>query len=276
MALATSGKPFEVVDRTHLKALLKEHKLASSGVIDHQAARRLGQIAGVEALVTGTVTPFGESVNLSVKVLDAATAKLVGASSVDVPRTKAIEELLSRGVEADTALPPSTPATARTPPRVTSKVQVRNLSFESLGCRASATVVLCEVIIVSLDADQTVTISGDSRIVDELGNEHVVMQIRFGATLCQKEGTGSCRVYEGEHYVGFGYGARSQLRSGVPVRAGLTFEGVSAVRTLALLDIRCESETRLKGRYGVSAGLAGENFAAALRNIPLEKVGARQ
>lgn len=103
VALAGAGKGFEVVDRTHLKSIIAEHKLSSSGIIDPQTARKLGQIAGVEAIITGTITPFGDSVRVSVKVLDTTTAKIIGASTGDVAKTKAIEELLARGIES--ALP---------------------------------------------------------------------------------------------------------------------------------------------------------------------------
>ncbi len=99
VALAGAGKGFEVVDRTHLKSIIAEHKLSSTGVIDPQTARKLGQIAGVDALITGTITPFGDSVRISVKILDTATAKVIGASSGDIAKTKAIEELLARGIE---------------------------------------------------------------------------------------------------------------------------------------------------------------------------------
>ncbi len=37
--------PVKVIDRTHLKAILHEHKLASTGLIDPQTARQLGRIA---------------------------------------------------------------------------------------------------------------------------------------------------------------------------------------------------------------------------------------
>src|SRR5438874_2579733 len=67
VALAMTDEAIEVVDRTHLKALLQEHKLNSSGIIDPITARKLGQLAGVEVLVTGTLTPFGDSVQLAVK-----------------------------------------------------------------------------------------------------------------------------------------------------------------------------------------------------------------
>jgi TolB-like protein len=98
--LTTAATNFEVIDRTHLKTLLQEHKLASTGIIDPQTARKLGEIAGVQALVTGSLTPFGESVRLSAKVLDVSTAKMIGAFSADIPRTKAIDELLARGISS--------------------------------------------------------------------------------------------------------------------------------------------------------------------------------
>src|SRR5712692_2319135 len=88
--LVGDAKGFEVIERTQLKVILQEHKLATTGLIDPQTARKLGQIAGVDALVTGTITPFGDSVRLSVKALDTTTAKTIAASTIDVPKTKTI------------------------------------------------------------------------------------------------------------------------------------------------------------------------------------------
>lgn len=99
-ALASQGKGFEVVDRANLKMILTEHKLSATGIIDPATARKLGQVAGVQALITGTITPFGDSVRLSVKVLDTETAKVISAANVNIARTKAIEELLARGIQS--------------------------------------------------------------------------------------------------------------------------------------------------------------------------------
>ena len=110
VTFAGAGKGFEVVDRTHLKSILAEHKLSATGIMDPQTARKLGQIAGVDALITGTITPFGDSIRLSVKILDTATAKVIGASSGDIPKTKAIEELLARGIDTETREPMTTSA----------------------------------------------------------------------------------------------------------------------------------------------------------------------
>jgi TolB-like protein len=98
IALVNDAKGFEVIDRTHLKVILQEHRLATTGLIDPQTARKLGQIAGVDTLVSATITPLGDSIRISAKVLDTDTAKMVAASATDIPKTKAIEDLLNKGV----------------------------------------------------------------------------------------------------------------------------------------------------------------------------------
>ncbi len=121
VALAGTGKGFEVIDRTHLKSIIAEHKLSSTGIIDPQTARKLGQIAGVDALITGTITPFGDSVRLSTKVLDTATAKIISASTGDIAKTKAIEELLARGIETSQSSSPQAFTTSYVPSTTSTK-----------------------------------------------------------------------------------------------------------------------------------------------------------
>src|SRR5262245_28954473 len=67
-ALVNEAKAFRVIDRTHLKAIIQEARLSSTGLIDPSTARQLGRIAGVETLVTGSITQFGDSIRLSVKL----------------------------------------------------------------------------------------------------------------------------------------------------------------------------------------------------------------
>jgi TolB-like protein len=98
VALLDNAKGFEVIDRTNLKILMQEHKLTSSGIIDPATARKLGQIAGVGALVTGTIAPRSDNIHVSVKVLDTETAKMLGGVTAEIPRTKTVEELLAKGV----------------------------------------------------------------------------------------------------------------------------------------------------------------------------------
>jgi len=114
VALSGTEKGFEVVERTQLKAILKEHKLVLTGIIDPSTAKKLGQIVGVDALITGTITPFGDTVRVAAKVLDTASGKVIAASSGDIAKTKAIEELLARGIETSQSFrqEPSAPSYA--------------------------------------------------------------------------------------------------------------------------------------------------------------------
>jgi len=98
VALVSNAKGFDVVDRTNLRILMQENKLASSGIIDPATARQLGKIVGVDALITGTIAPLSDSVHVSAKVLDTETAKILGGITADIPKTRAVEELLAKGV----------------------------------------------------------------------------------------------------------------------------------------------------------------------------------
>lgn len=119
LGLVTARKGLSVVDRTHLKVLMQENKLDATGVIDPATARKIGQILGVEALVTGTITPFADTVRIVVKVLDTTTARIVAAASADMSKNRTLEELLARDIRtgpttvtSSTSASPSSSASA--------------------------------------------------------------------------------------------------------------------------------------------------------------------
>jgi TolB-like protein len=257
VALAMAAKDFQVIDRTNLKTVLQEHKLASTGIIDPQTARKVGEITGVQALVSGTTTPFGDSVRLSVKVLDAATARVIGGFTADIPRTKAIEELLAKGISSTTSTTASQ-TTAPVPvgsgtsaPRAASQKE-DDFSFELKSCQWSGTTIVCKLLITNEGDDRYLTIGArsgyigftfvtSSRAFDQAGNEYQAARIRLG----NKEDERA---------------AASLLVSGVPTNAILTFEKVSAdAGRVTLLEIGCFRQKDQQGKV----------FAVQMRNIPL-------
>lgn len=56
-----------------LKSIIKENKLSATGLIDPATARKLGKVAGVDALITGTLTPLrdGDVLNLEISISSA-------------------------------------------------------------------------------------------------------------------------------------------------------------------------------------------------------------
>ena len=98
IALVNAPGGFKVIDRGHLKALLAEHKFQTSGVVDEKTAAELGRIAGVNILITGTVTDIEGSLRLAVKALNTKSAAIQAAVSVSLVKSDATSALLHRDV----------------------------------------------------------------------------------------------------------------------------------------------------------------------------------
>lgn len=221
VALAGAGKGFKVVDRTHLKSIIKENKLSATGLIDPETARKLGQIAGVDALITGTLTPFGDSVRIAVKVLDASSAEVVDAISGNIAKTEAVKELLAnnlvlRKVSAGEKRKGKTGESLQV-------VEADGFTFQLEESRFSNGNIVFSLLITSIDQDRKLGMYGDerSRFFDYNGNEYGGSGVKLGNS---------------SHW---GH-VTNTLIAGIPVKASLTFKGVSEkIKSVALLDVNC-------------------------------------
>lgn len=178
VALAEAGGGLQVVDRTHLRSLLEEHELSSTGLIDPKTARELGKIAGVGALVTGSITPFGDSIRIAIKVLDTDTALIVMSSSVNFGKTPAIEELLRREVQ----LPRGSTHRSHEPrSRSIDTVIADEFRYELLSCVHQGDSVRCSLRLTNLTEDRNLLIDrGSSRIIGEDGLEYSASGVAIG------------------------------------------------------------------------------------------------
>ncbi len=234
VALASGDRPLEVVDRTHLKVLVQENKLSATGLIDPATAKKLGQIAGVDAIVTGTLTPFGDTVRLTLKVLDSSTARIVAATTAEIPKTKAIEELVARGVggagpspkpdrpEPDRQQPPPAPSGMPKP------VEREGLRFTLKSCAPTGGSVRCELLVENLTETAihlvvySHDISGASYLYDSSGNQYGDPDVALGSE----------RNY------------REIVFPGIPLAARLTFRGVSDDLKVVSLSLAVRVERR--------------------------------
>lgn len=227
--LAEDGKGFEIVDRNNLRSILTEHKFSMSGLVDPKTIKELGRIAGVDAIVTGTITPFGDSVRVSAKVIATDTAKVIATAKGDIAKTKAIEELLCKGI--DTGASPVEPQVASPTPKPVAKgqqqqVEVKNFLFQLQKCTLSGQTVTCDFLVTNKDNDRQLTICsncflyGRSRIVDDMGNEFNASKVQMGNSS--------------------GSEISNKLVSNIPMKSRLSFEGVtSQPKLLSLLEINC-------------------------------------
>lgn len=265
-------KDFKVVDRTHLRALLKEHQLSLSGLIDPATAQKVGEISGVEALVTGTITPFGDNVRLALKVIELATADILGSTSVNIGRTQAINELLSREVTQETSIlitqeattaSPSLSLTPSTSPEVERYVVEDNVFvFEYKGSWVDIDTLYCELVVEG-KRDMALWVANGligsdvagTRFIDDRGVEFRSSKVWLG-------NVENRNINYNQFWPEYSF-ARNSLVSGVPMRMLISFEKVPTnIKTIALLEITYSyGETTERGGIAIRK--------VRLRNLPI-------
>jgi TolB-like protein len=89
-------RDFSVLDRANLKSILAEHKLTSQGLVDPENAKKLGQFAGVDTLILGTIIPKNQKMTLTAKIITTDTAEIIGAGRVEFKTDDTVQQLVSR------------------------------------------------------------------------------------------------------------------------------------------------------------------------------------
>lgn len=139
------GNSFQIIEREDLKAILKEHKLTSTGLIDLETAKQLGKLKAVDAIVVGTIFPFGDNLRINIKILDTETGVNVGGISGGLTKTDAITKLFDTKLRNDTSIQISNKSTPEMLPIIIKgeKPQVGDFCFHNVdrvGYKASVSI----------------------------------------------------------------------------------------------------------------------------------------
>ncbi len=246
--LVQVGK-FEVVERSQLDRILSELKLDRSGLIDAETAKKVGKLAGADALLTGTVTDLANSVGVNCRVIDGLSGKILGAAQTKIAKDADVTKILAISVPGANvpASPPETsaPVAPKSPqpePSREFRHEENGLTIVLKECKASASVLDCDIIVTCLTEDRLVTIFGDggSRLFDPEGNEVLSTKTSLGART-------------DNYYV------QSTLIAGVPTKGRISFSGLpTGVTVASVIDIK------------VNAG-DGNRFSAQFRNVPIQR-----
>jgi len=238
-----SRTQFEVVDRLRLKSLLKEQGLEATGWVDPAMGTKLKKAAGINAIIAGNLTPFGDSLHLSVKILDAGSAKILFAASTDFAKTKimgenppekktpAAQNPLPRTPanpvppSVQTPAPPTVQAPVPPAMEVRQKVETSEFVLELVECWASGPNLTCSMLMTNIKEDRKYKLSAaDTRIIDPSGNEYRAQKLQLGTS----ESWDS---------------VERPLVNSITTKAAASFAGVSpGVRTIALFEISCHLE----------------------------------
>ena len=100
-------RDFSVLDRANLKSILAEHKLTATGLVDPENAKKLGQFAGVDALIIGTIIPVNTNINLTAKIITTDTAEIIGAAKAGFTADNTVQQFLSHPTKPESADQPA-------------------------------------------------------------------------------------------------------------------------------------------------------------------------
>jgi TolB-like protein len=244
--LYDAGK-FKVIERQLLNKIIAEQKLSLTGVVDPAAAKQLGKILGVEAIVSGTVTNLAQSVRVNARLISTETGEIFAVASTEIFKDESVTGLLTNGGAMPSAPTAKPTPQAAAPGKVPSQ-RVKDFIFELNSCKMKGDVVTCYLTVKNDSAeDRVLSLSRDNysmhptRLIDEFGNEYLNTEVILGT-----------------FSAGGQIGVSNTLISQVPTRLDFKFEGVSAQATKATLSL------------GIDIGGEG-NFRVTLRNVPIVK-----
>lgn len=248
--MVAPGK-FEVVERRQLLKLEEELMLGQTGFIEEKSIKKMGQVLGVDAIVTGSMTDLGNTVKINARLIGVESAKVFAVAATDIPKTGMVADLIGKQVEkkpgviqAATTNGSSGKQEARA--EGLQKVEAQDFVFELQSCKISGENISCSLLITNKGSDSQIEFARSvgnnlTRIFDDAGNEYQVAN----SQLANQPNSS-------------GWGVRKLLVSGIPAKASLKFEKVSQDATnIALLEIDCSSKKN--------------DFKVQFRNIPLSK-----
>ena len=87
-------KKYQLVERTHLVAILKEHDLTIAKIVDNPALLRGKKLKGVKYLVVGSVIKFGD-ISIAARVVDVTTGVIGKKAKVSAEDARALKPQLA-------------------------------------------------------------------------------------------------------------------------------------------------------------------------------------
>lgn len=121
-----------MVDRANLKSILAEHKLTEEGLVNPANAKKLGEFAGVDAILIGNVTALDDGIVLMVKAISTESATIVAAGRIKFAKTSDIQQLLNRGISPN-ALPSTSAAAVPSGAAGTSYQEAKAIATKDIG-----------------------------------------------------------------------------------------------------------------------------------------------
>ena len=91
--LVNTGR-FIVVDRHSLALVEKEMNFQHSGIVSDESAQAIGRALGAQTIISGSLTPFGNSHRMQIRALEVETLRIQGNITYTIRRDAVIANLI--------------------------------------------------------------------------------------------------------------------------------------------------------------------------------------
>lgn len=86
---------FSVVERQLLHKVLGELKIEQTGAIDPATAKQVGKLAGVDSIITGSITDLATFIAVNCRLIDTSTGEVFGAAKVTFAKDSDVTKLMT-------------------------------------------------------------------------------------------------------------------------------------------------------------------------------------
>lgn len=168
---------FKVIERQLLNQVIKEQKLTLSGIVDPKSAKQLGQVLGVDAIVSGSITDLGKTVRVNARLISTETGEIFAVAAKEFVKDQTLIDLMSSR-EANS----STRDSSASSKSAKQTVKASLYTFDLDECRLSGTTIVCDLTITNNDNDRMFSydnLVNGAGMTDNSGNIYGATSIRI-------------------------------------------------------------------------------------------------
>ena len=93
-AVLVQGGSVEVIERAKMDVILAEQSFGVSDLVDANSAQELGRLLGIQAFVVGSYTVMDKNIEISARLVDVGTGKMLAAATAKMKKDKDAASLL--------------------------------------------------------------------------------------------------------------------------------------------------------------------------------------
>jgi TolB-like protein len=187
------SKKLKVVERQLINKVIAEQKLSLTEIIEASAAKKIGRILGVEAIVVGTISDLGKTLRINARIIGTETGEVFAAAATEVYKDESVCNLIkctgvinSNNTESVIITEPvkkmesvKNDTKKIQPKRPQYKILTQQLGryiYELLSCQITGSTVICELQITNNDYETYASFPAGGRtqisiLYDQSGNE---------------------------------------------------------------------------------------------------------